>query len=325
MEVAPPDFDSSNLDVMAMDMREIKFPDESFDFAYSISAMEHIGDDRDFLSHLKEVRRVLRPGGVYVLTTELCFRDESYRSDGNYSFALNHLLSLFSAAGLRAAPVFDARLSQRAENTPRDLIETRWHDVSNDMIEALVIREFAGVMSAPAIFVLRCASPEPVRAIGLSETTAWLQNALDHRLAVRYSDWVSINPFSLFANSRSPFCSLWGTTAGPAESGGVVFGSTYLGLGALAIDVQVTVVAAPEMASSASLVIGVNSIPAPGSGDIEEEHSESITIDPPGRMSAVRVFRIHPRGDRSYCIFGRHSIGSLSLANVVICLRRATV
>jgi SAM-dependent methyltransferase len=322
LEVAPPDFNPSNLDVAAMDMREINFPDGSFDFAYSISAMEHIGDDPDFLQHLREVRRVLRPNGVYVMTTELCFRSESYRSTGNYSFALNHLLSLFAAAGLRAEPLFDGRLSRRAENAPRDLSETRWHDVSHDLNETLIIREFAGVMSAPGIFILRPASPDPVRVIGLGETIAWLQSTLEHRVSIRYSDWVSVNPFALFANSKSPFCSLWGTTAGRAEDGGVVFGSAYLGLGTQPIDVQITLVAATDMASSASLVLGVNSIPPPESGGIEEEHSESVTIEPLRRASTVRIFRIHPSRDRSYCIFGRHLTGKLSLAHVAICLRR---
>jgi SAM-dependent methyltransferase len=322
LEVAPQGFNPSNLDVSAMDMREISFPDGAFDFAYSISAMEHIGDDPDFLQHLREVRRVLRPSGVYVMTTELCFRSESYRSAGNYSFALNHLLSLFAAAGLRAEPVFDARLNRRAENAPRDLSETRWHDVSHDLDETLIVREFAGVMSAPGIFILRPANPAPVRVIGLGDTIAWLQSALEHRVSVRYSDWVSVNPFALFANSKSPFCSLWGSTAGRAEEGGVVFGSAYLGLGTQPIDVQITLVASADMASSASLVFGVNSIPPPESGAIEEEHHESITIDPLGRASTVRIFRIHPRRDRSYCIFGRHLTGKLSLAHVAICLRR---
>src|SRR4029453_7961428 len=59
LEAAPADFDCDRLAVAAMDMRHIKFPDGSFDYAYSISAFEHIGEDADFLRHLREVRRVL--------------------------------------------------------------------------------------------------------------------------------------------------------------------------------------------------------------------------------------------------------------------------
>ena len=41
-----------------MDMRQIEFDDESFDFAYSSSAVEHIGGWDEFRQHLTDVRRV---------------------------------------------------------------------------------------------------------------------------------------------------------------------------------------------------------------------------------------------------------------------------
>ncbi len=40
-----------------MDMRQIEFEDNSFDFAYSSSAVEHIGSWHDFRCHLSEVKR----------------------------------------------------------------------------------------------------------------------------------------------------------------------------------------------------------------------------------------------------------------------------
>lgn len=46
------------------------FGDESFDRAVSISAIEHIPPD-DILTILTHVRRVLKPGGVFVLTVDL--------------------------------------------------------------------------------------------------------------------------------------------------------------------------------------------------------------------------------------------------------------
>lgn len=42
------------------------FPDESFDLCVSNFVVEHVGDPR---SHLREVKRVLRPGGAYVFRT----------------------------------------------------------------------------------------------------------------------------------------------------------------------------------------------------------------------------------------------------------------
>lgn len=49
------------------DGRELPFPDESFDHAYSISVIEHIGEDGDYAA-LAELARVVKPGGRIVLT-----------------------------------------------------------------------------------------------------------------------------------------------------------------------------------------------------------------------------------------------------------------
>lgn len=44
----------NNLFAKSMDMRTIEFPDNHFDFAYSSSAVEHIGGWTDFAEHLSE-------------------------------------------------------------------------------------------------------------------------------------------------------------------------------------------------------------------------------------------------------------------------------
>jgi SAM-dependent methyltransferase len=52
--------------LLAMDAREMRFEDASFDFIYSFHALEHItGPERA----LQEMRRVLKPGGHYLIGT----------------------------------------------------------------------------------------------------------------------------------------------------------------------------------------------------------------------------------------------------------------
>ncbi len=46
----------------------LPFADEAFDSAYSIEVVEHL-HERDAITHFKEVRRVLRPGGRYWFLT----------------------------------------------------------------------------------------------------------------------------------------------------------------------------------------------------------------------------------------------------------------
>src|SRR5207249_2592525 len=55
-----------NYFVEYQDARRLTYPDESFDFVYSISVIEHIPDDGDAIS-LREFRRVLKPGGTLVV------------------------------------------------------------------------------------------------------------------------------------------------------------------------------------------------------------------------------------------------------------------
>ncbi len=56
----------TNYFVEYQDARRLTYPDDSFDFVYSISVIEHIPDDGDAVS-LREFRRVLKPGGILVI------------------------------------------------------------------------------------------------------------------------------------------------------------------------------------------------------------------------------------------------------------------
>jgi len=55
------------LKTQCFDATQIPYEDESFDRIFSISVFEHIPDDGDILA-VKEVARVLRSGGVFVMT-----------------------------------------------------------------------------------------------------------------------------------------------------------------------------------------------------------------------------------------------------------------
>lgn len=52
--------------VALADAREVPFPDASFDVVTAIGLIEHLEDDGAFLA---EMRRLLRPGGLFVLLT----------------------------------------------------------------------------------------------------------------------------------------------------------------------------------------------------------------------------------------------------------------
>jgi ubiquinone/menaquinone biosynthesis C-methylase UbiE len=56
----------NNVEFIKMTVPKLNFPDESFDAVFSFQVIEHIEDDKEFLS---EISRVLKPGGVFICTT----------------------------------------------------------------------------------------------------------------------------------------------------------------------------------------------------------------------------------------------------------------
>ena len=50
---------------MLYDGKKIPFPNEEFDYVFSTEVMEHVPEPKDFL---KEIYRVLKPGGVLIMT-----------------------------------------------------------------------------------------------------------------------------------------------------------------------------------------------------------------------------------------------------------------
>lgn len=62
-EVVTADLYRDNVD-LKLDLRRLDLPDASFDFVFASHVLEHIDDDRQAL---REIHRVLKPGGVAVL------------------------------------------------------------------------------------------------------------------------------------------------------------------------------------------------------------------------------------------------------------------
>jgi SAM-dependent methyltransferase len=60
----------NRLVVQHMDCRQLRYDDCSFDGAFSSSSIEHFGTHADVADAVREVHRVLKPGGVFSVSTE---------------------------------------------------------------------------------------------------------------------------------------------------------------------------------------------------------------------------------------------------------------
>jgi SAM-dependent methyltransferase len=62
---------AERLEVARMDARSLEFPDATFDAVVSFSSIEHVGGPRDIRRAAAQIGRVLKPGGVAFVVTEL--------------------------------------------------------------------------------------------------------------------------------------------------------------------------------------------------------------------------------------------------------------
>jgi SAM-dependent methyltransferase len=69
---SPFPYDQSALTVLRMDGTRLEFPSDSFDIVFSFSSIEHFGGENysGALKSLKEMERVLKPGGIAIVATE---------------------------------------------------------------------------------------------------------------------------------------------------------------------------------------------------------------------------------------------------------------
>ncbi len=68
---APFSYPKERLVLRHMDATQMSLPNNSFDFVFSFSAIEHFGSRDNIRKTMHEIQRVLKPNGVAAITTEL--------------------------------------------------------------------------------------------------------------------------------------------------------------------------------------------------------------------------------------------------------------
>ncbi|HMA49101.1 MAG TPA: class I SAM-dependent methyltransferase [Magnetospirillaceae bacterium] len=68
---SPIEYRRDRLEVLRMPGNQLEFPDDSFDFLFCLSSIEHFGSREIIRQSLDEMKRVLKPGGIACVITEL--------------------------------------------------------------------------------------------------------------------------------------------------------------------------------------------------------------------------------------------------------------
>lgn len=210
LDSAPSSFkiDESKIDARDMDMRKVDYPDNTFDLCWSTGSFEHIGNDQDFISHLCEVHRTLKPGGVYSFTTVVCFEDQSSRIPNNHYFGVQHLLDLIDASPLRPASQLDCRLTPMRLNQP---VHDRLLDFgvrNGNSFTPVVTLLRRGLVTSAINLVLHKRDDQPKKrpeVIGFNETRAYLDRSLEIVAGQMWKGWQYLDALAGITTNQQPF------------------------------------------------------------------------------------------------------------------------
>ncbi|GAJ09860.1 unnamed protein product, partial [marine sediment metagenome] len=142
------------------DARELNLPDNHYDAAISSSLVEHFTRD-DAIKHLKEVKRILKPGGCYLF---YCGNRlySGYRSGGYHLRMYNtkEQLDLAVGAGFYKVMSYDAKLFEKQLN-----FNSFYHSILNfyeTLFEFMNLDKFLkkGIKAKLLVFILVCAYKE---------------------------------------------------------------------------------------------------------------------------------------------------------------------
>jgi SAM-dependent methyltransferase len=114
---APFEYRRDRLRFMKMDGRRLGFRDATFDIAYSLSSIEHFGGMTDAAATIREMGRVLKPGGILVLATEYVLEGPSHPE----TFLPQEIAELIDQPGLELVQPIDESVYERYSYSAVDL------------------------------------------------------------------------------------------------------------------------------------------------------------------------------------------------------------
>jgi SAM-dependent methyltransferase len=142
-EFAPFPYRQDRLSFLKMDGRSLDLPDHSFDIAYSLSSIEHFGGMEGAAQTIREMGRVLKPGGILGLATEYALAGPR----GEDVFQPHEIHQLIAQPGLELVEPVDELVYRRYRTVPVDVVNDPYRTPH------MVVRVFDTVFTSVMLFL----------------------------------------------------------------------------------------------------------------------------------------------------------------------------
>jgi len=143
-------YNEKRLKLMKMDALDIDFKNESFDFVFSASSIEHFGSNRKIFKSSEEIYRVLKPGGLLIITTELKLNKLGKNIPNTKIFKLEKLINLFEKTGFR---LYKKNIDIKIEKEMLD----NWVKLSAEInkLPHVILRYFTTIFSSFSLVLIK--------------------------------------------------------------------------------------------------------------------------------------------------------------------------
>lgn len=150
-EFAPFPYRQDRLTFLKMDGRYLDFPDNTFDIAYSLSSIEHFGGLEGAAQTIREMTRILKPGGILAIATEYALGGPP----GEDVFQPHEIHQLASQPGLELVEPIDERVWSRFQTVPVDVVHDPYRTPH------MVVHVFDTVFTSVMMFLRKLPSASP--------------------------------------------------------------------------------------------------------------------------------------------------------------------
>ncbi|MBT8386642.1 MAG: class I SAM-dependent methyltransferase [Ignavibacteria bacterium] len=332
----PFEVDDSKIEALRMDMRDLQFEDNTFDFCYSSCAIEHIGNYPDFVEHFNEVNRCLKDGGVYVLTTEFQLGNETIKDPNNYIFSPNYLKEILGNIDLSIMKEPIVSLTEHEANLPlpvnvNKLFKTGSIENQKDNFPVyphlLLLRGKYPFTSIS--FILKKDKKKEKnnpRFIGFENSRSFLEEGLKKYKKVLDNGELSLSPFSSLPDGVSFYyqdhSEFFTEKIDESIDKETLFHTDYFWLGSIDKSFNVSIkFNEQEIAEGTSIQLRVHRYATHDSQNVECVYEKDITIDGISGIEEEIILKIGE--DFNYAIVGKVISGSCKMERILISYKPA--